>query len=325
MSTATASAPTIDLNELVGPSIAASRQLPWAGDIVGASTDKPITSQELLQEAGLDWDVAVRPLWTKNSKGEFKQHRNAREVYIVDDDETSLGVVKGKYQPFSNRDAFAFGDKLVEDGIATWETAGQQYGGARVFMTMKFSEGISVLDDDQIDLFLFFRTSHDGTTGVSADVVPFRAFCLNQTQLALQTARHRWTVMHSTSITDRLEEARKSLLLTNDYAAELAKDLEKLARTEINMDKAKAIIDKVIEKKRSRRDEVITDILATYEHSATVAPYRGTAYGLLNGVTEYYDHLKTQRTAHARLESIMSSEGAKVRNAVHQKLLALAA
>lgn len=298
-----------------------TRSLPWAGITAGTSTQKDmLTAQQMLQKAGMDWEVEARPLWRHMSDGSFVQHPKAREVYRTDTEET-LGIVRGHYHLFNNRDAFAFGDSLVESGDAHWAEAGMQLGGARVFMTMKIGEGFKVLDEDAYDLYLFIRTGHDGYVSISASVVPFRVICLNQNQLVLARRKTSWNIQHTSSVQARVEEAKRSLAITEDYRDEFSRVAEKLATTKITDHRAEIIINDVIAEKRSRRDQMVAEIMAQYRMSPTVSPYRGTAYGLLNGLTEYMDHFKNSRRPNARFEGIMWGEGARTRNAMASMLM----
>lgn len=314
----------------VVPTPEAVRQMPWQdlvspGIVAGnVEAKNGLTSQEMLQAADLDWDVAVRPLWRRMADGSFKQHSKQREVFRTDT-EDELGVCKTRYEVFSNREAFAFGDALVAEGTGKWTVAGQQNGGARVFMVMELGEGFNVLGGDSYQSYLFLRTSHGDGTSISAMVLPFRLQCTNQSALARREAMSSWSIPHTTTVSARLEEARNALKLTMNYEAEFAKLAEQLAAIKVTDEQVKALINSIVPTKRARRDDVIADIIANYQTSPTAAEFRGTGYGLLNGVTEYYDHVKTQRNGNARFESIMFGEGRIVRDGLTANLLSLAA
>lgn len=309
----------------------AVRQMPWH-ELVAPSLGRGalevkeggLTSQEMLKATDLDWDVAKRPLWSRKSDGTFAQHPKAQEVYRTDN-EQPLGIVRGRYEVFSNREAFAFGDALVSEGTGKWVVAGQQNNGARVFMVMQLGEGFDVLGGDQYESYLFLRTSHGDGTSISASVIPFRLRCMNQSALARREAKSTWSIPHTTTVGARLEEARNALQLTMNYEAEFKKLAEQLAGIKITDEKAKALISSIIPERRARRDDMVADILANYQVSQTMEDFRGTGYGLLQGVTEFYDHVKTQRNGNARFESIMFGEGRKIRDELTTKLLALAA
>jgi len=297
-----------------------NRTLPWS-DLSTGVTDVPVNSEALLDYADLDFDVAIRPLWRRLNSGEFEQHQRDREVYRLDTEQT-LGTVKSRYEIFQNRDAFAFGDALVETGDGQWVEAGCRNDGRHVFMTMKLGAGFTVAGQDAYDMYLFLRTSHDGSTGVSAHVVPFRVTCLNQSQLVMKSHVSSWTVPHTTNLAQKVAEAKTSLTLSQTYGTALQERLERMLELKINAMDFQQALQFVVPENRPRRNEMLVGILQNYATSPNLEGYRDTVYGALNAVTEWYDHLKPQRTPVARFDSIMAGEGARMRN---QLALVLAA
>ena len=300
----------------------ANRRLPWQGLVTGsASDDETLTSSELLAKAGLDWTVGIRPLYRKMSDGTYNQHPRARETFRSDN-EFSLGEVKSHYEPFSNVDVFAFGDHIAEQGLGRWTDAGQQSKGRRVFMTMLLNE-FDVLDGDPYKLYLFFRASHDGSTGLNGWIVPFRVWCTNQQQLVSTQHQGHVRILHTKNIGERVAEAQHSLAEAASYSAVFKQLAEKMAAVTVSDRRAKDIISRLVPEGRTRRDDMIADMLHVYRTSSTVEPYRGNGYGLLNAVTEYYDHVKSARSDNARFESVMRGEGAKARAKVFRDLAGL--
>lgn len=299
------------------------RQLAWAGITTGSvdGMSDLATSEELLHEAGLDWEVAKRPLLRTNLAGEVVPSEKSFEIYRTDTGE-ELGTVKSKYEVWQNRDAFAFGDALVADGKARWVDAGLQGNGWRVFTTMQLNDGFEV-GGDKYDLYLYLRTSHDGSSSVSGYVTPIRVWCTNQLPLVSQTALDKFSFQHTRKLSERLEEARESFKLTVQFETEFKASMEQLLATSVSDDKARFLIKEVIPDSRPRKEDMVEAIMLNYQTSETVQSHRGTGYGLLNGLTEYMDHLKVQRNGNARFESVMHGEGAKFRVNLTKRLLAL--
>jgi phage/plasmid-like protein (TIGR03299 family) len=301
-----------------------ARDLPWAGITTGsvATGNGLATSEDLLNEADLNWGVVKRPLYRTMNDGTVTQSPGDYEIYR-DDTEVKVGSVKGVYKPFSNHEAFKFGDSLVSDGVARWTDAGMQGDGYRVFMVMQLTNQFTVLGEDRVTLYLFLRASHDGSTGVTGYITPIRFFCTNQLTLITKTAENSFAIRHTSTIEKNLVKARESFQKTVSYQTAFTDAVERLASTPVSETTATLLIKSVIPDRRAKREAIVDGILHTYHHSPTVEPYRGTAYGLLNGLTEYMDHGKTQRTGNARFESIMLTEGAKARRQLHSRLQAL--
>jgi phage/plasmid-like protein (TIGR03299 family) len=310
-------APETDAPETLIIPDTSTRQLAWAGISTGSALDgETLTSEQMIERAGLGWEVGIRPLYRHMNDGTTLASESL-ETYRMDT-EAQIGTVKSRYEPLQNREVFAFGDAVVEQGLGRWVDAGLQKNGARVFMTMKLAEQFQVLGRDPFDLYLFLSAGHDGGRSITAFETPIRVSCLNQMNAVQHNHMSRYSIQHTTSMRQRLEDARLAISHGTEFIAELQKSAEKLAKTQLTDRKARNLIEGIVPQTRSRRDEVVNDILTVYASSPTIEGYRGTAYGLLNGVTEYMDHVKRQNNGNARFESVFFGEGAKAQ----RKLLA---
>jgi hypothetical protein len=76
--------------------------------------------------------------------------------------------------------------------------------------------------------------------------------------------------------------------------------------------------------KRAKRDEMVSDIHANWLSSPTIDPeLRFTGWGLLNGTTEFMDHVVRRTSGSALLDSGQGNgESAKIRNKISQLVLA---
>lgn len=297
------------------------RQLAWAGITTGTAQDgELLTSAELIQRAGLDWGVESRPLFRHLSDGRQVESRSY-ETYRTDT-EDQIGTVKERYVPLTNAEAFAFGDSIAEQGAARWVHAGMQGNGRRLFATMKLAEPFTVLGHEKYDLHLVLMTSHDGSRAITGFATPIRFWCLNQTNAVMSNHLLRFAIQHTTSMHERLEDARETIQRTAEFITEFQVNAEKLAKLPVGDRRAKRLIETIIPAKRGRREEIVQGILATAQTSPTIPDeLRGTGYGLLNGLTEYMDHVKESRSGNARFESVFFGEGARAQH----KLLAMMA
>jgi phage/plasmid-like protein (TIGR03299 family) len=290
--------------------VPAPRQLPWAGITTGQAGGDLLTSQQMLERAGLNWEVGIRPLWRQLSDGEFSQSKML-ETYRADT-EDQLGTVRSRYELLQNREAFDFGDSLVDAGTARWAEAGQQFGGVRIFMTLLLEDEFMVLGQEPFKMYMFFSTSHDGTRSLTASLTPIRGFCLNQTNVIRANNFGRFTIQHTGSMKGKLEQAADSIRLAGSYSELLKAEAEKLASIKITDDKARYLITSLIPQRRARRDDMIDGIVANYLTSPTAGD-SGTGWRLLNGLTEYMDHIKPTRSGNARFEAITTGEGHQYR------------
>ena len=99
---------TSDLSEIEAvPAVTpepAVRQLPWAGITTGKANQDSLTSAEMLQRAGLDWEVGIRPLKRQLSNGTLVDSSRF-ETYRLDNEEIAARldtnrVVVSKWRRF---------------------------------------------------------------------------------------------------------------------------------------------------------------------------------------------------------------------------------
>jgi phage/plasmid-like protein (TIGR03299 family) len=292
------------------------RILPWQGIAAGDSEDSALTCQQMLSSAGLDWEVGIRPYMRQTAAG-LVTSAKMFETYRQDTDDhigaAELGGVKSRYALLQNREAFDFGDGLVERGLGRWTHAGSQQGGAKIFMTMLLEEQFQVLGSVPMKTYLFLSSSHDGARSLAGFVTPINVWCTNQTAAVRRDNVDRFTIQHTSSMREKLLEAQNALLRAGQYSTLIQEHAELLAATPVGERKARNVLMKVIPERRPRREEMISGIIYVFKNSPTIEGFRDNGWGLLNAVTEYMDHIKPQRNANARYESITFGEGAKAR------------
>jgi phage/plasmid-like protein (TIGR03299 family) len=286
-------------------SVAVEGNLPWSDVTMGAANGRVLTSQELLMEGSLDWDVDIRPLYRRMRDTSIVEHPRAKEVYRTDT-EVSLGVVRGHYRPWPNREAFSPWDALVASGEGTWEECGAQRNGSRVFMTMKLRDGLTILGEDY-HYYLFVGVGHDGYVAINPSMIPIRIAGLTHSAVGTNSIR----VQHTPSLETKKAEVRQVQELARGYAATFAEAMTKLAETTITEDRAASLLERAINPKKTRRSELVEEIMGVYRTSPTVG--QGTGYGLFNALTQWQCHHRKHRRGNARFDSLMWGDDAQTR------------
>lgn len=103
------------------------REKPWhgLGQIVAYAPD----SETALELAGLDWNVIQKDIRTADDAAAIAGFK----ANVRDADGSVLGIVTDRYKVVQNREAFAFTDALLGEGVR-YETAGSLQGGRRTWM-----------------------------------------------------------------------------------------------------------------------------------------------------------------------------------------------
>ena len=108
------------------------KKTPWHG--LGTEVQEAPDSREELWMAGLDWSVVQEPIYTGR-----KELVEGYKANIRDSDRNPLGVMADRYQVIQNREAFAFTDSLLGEGVC-YETAGSLLGGRKVWMLARMPQ-----------------------------------------------------------------------------------------------------------------------------------------------------------------------------------------
>lgn len=325
-------------------------RLPWTSGLV--EVPKGASAEEMLEVAGLNWDVRFSPLFRQEPvmlpitsvESDEAGYPTSREITVEvphpDGDlvlveatdikdvikdvnpPKVLGQVKSDYVITQNREAFAFADQLVHDGEGQWIAGGQLYDDKVVYGVMKL-EGLQIQVDgrDPIDTYVIIRTSHNGGMGIQVYVTPIRLLCANMMTVATTEAKFKWSIRHVGTLQGRLQEARDTLKLTTKYVNDgFQRELDKLLNVSLTDERARAVVDDVIPNTRARRDLVIDQVMLAY-HDDELNGYAGTGYGLLNAVTDVFDHTIKRRSPVSRLQEQLDGEGAHLRTAISRRLV----
>jgi phage/plasmid-like protein (TIGR03299 family) len=292
------------------------RGLPWHG--LGNGVSGARTAKQAIVDAGLDWDVELRKMYTLSGKGNKIQVPGFFASTRVTDDKV-LGVVKTRYVPFQNREAFAFTDDMVDSGEAKYDTAGSLRGGKVVFLSMLVPQHILVAGEDRHDMYILLRTSHDGSKAIGVYLTMIRAVCMNTVTLGVNSAEFQWSTPHVSTMEGKLAEARNTLQLSFTYADEFSKHVEQLMKTKVNDDRAVDILTTVLPA-RPKTDEKIDAIMECLRTSDKNG-YHGTGWGVVNAITEYQQHWRDHIEPEATFMNVIDGEIRKWRNKASDLIL----
>lgn len=265
-----------------------ARALPWTK--VGTVIDKAVPIDQALKLGGLDFDVELRKAGF--GTGDKKSWRNVPgrgAVVRVDDDRFYDFVSSKNYKIVQFREAFQFLGELNPEISA----AGTLGDGRQGFMIVKLPLEHALQLDlggvvDPHECYVLVRTSHDRSKAIEVSVLMIRGKCMNQLGLNLFTrdAPQRWSIRHVGRPEERLAEAHAVLTGMNRYAAAYVDVARRLHKVQVDDAGAKAILKLVLPDK-PRRDDQIKAIIANTHDTPTVG-YDGTGWGLLQGVSEYF-------------------------------------
>lgn len=268
------------------------RQVPWHG--LGTIVEDAPNSEEALKLAGLDWDVIQCPVMNTVSglliPNTFSNMRST--------DHKDLGIVSDRYKVVQNKDAFQFTDALIGADVR-YETAGSLKEGRTVWLLAKMPS--TTILNDEVEQYICFSNSHDGTGRIRVCCTPVRVVCNNTLNLALQRAKRSWSMTHAGNIEGKLEEARKTLEMTSSYMTALSDEAEKLASEKLSDAKVESIIKNLFpitpdmkDRARGVAESSIENLLYCYR-ADDLANFTNTKWGLVNAVSDFVGHTQPAR------------------------------
>ena len=271
------------------------REKPWHG--LGTMVQDAPNSLDALRLAELNWEV--RP--GKVAVAETGVVIPNAVANIRSSDGKVLGIVTDRYRVVQNVDAFAFTDTLI-GGDVRYETAGSLNGGRKVWLLARLPE--TKVAGDDVEPYLCFTNTHDGSGAVKAFVTPIRVVCNNTLNLAINGAKRTWSVRHNGDINKKIAEARESLELANRYMQALDTEAQKMAEIKVDEAKLEKLLTSLFNKPKDdasdREKRNFDSQMAQYYicyNAADIAQFRGTAWGAINAMTDMVAHQAPLRAA----------------------------
>jgi len=311
-----------------GAAMAYTGETPWHN--LGRKVDHAMTAAEAIVAAQMDWEVGLRPVYSPvaHETGLITyQAIPGKKSVVRNNDQKALGVVGNKYMPLQNREAFSFFDAVVGEKLAMYHTVGSLFGGRKIWLLAKVPREFFVkgLEQEKIDEYMLLQNSHDGSSAVKILLTSVRVVCNNTLTQAISDGSGMYKLRHTSSIGDKVSAVRDAMGIV-DYKFKLFEDLSnRLANAPINSAKVDEFFEKMGLKvmpgdsdvARSRTTTQRLSILEKIENGKgnTHPAIKGTAWALLNGYTEYVDHVRKIKgkddVADRRMDSVLFGTGSE--------------
>ena len=303
------------------------------------------TAEEVMIKAGLNWDVAKCELVAKmpihiNNKesngfifgsNNYVDCPNAYATYRTDYN-IPLGIVKNRYTPVQNMDAFTFFNNAIGKNRAIWQTAGFFGVGERVFVSAKLPKNILV-NGDPVDNYLVFTTSHDGSSGVKILFTPIRVICENTLNAAIAGSNNYVSFRHTKSVHSNIDIASEILGICDKQIEFLKEQYNIMSKIKIDDNKAQEVFAKVILTKDElfkikqtghtvnqivmrnwkaindtelsmKKVNVLSEINNYYFEGIGQKEILGTSWGVYNAITGYYSNVDNSEGS-KRMDSLL--------------------
>ncbi len=312
-----------------------ARESAWHG--LGVITDDALTSSEAIIKAGLDWNVALKPLIAYDGVSSYNSGtlRNMIEVpdnyaTVRDLDSSVLGVVGRRYTPIQNLDCFDFMDTIVDDSGAKYETAGSLYNGRVVWLLLNLNKEVGV-DDDITKNYLLLTNSHDGSSSLKGLTTPIRVVCANTLRLAIDGKTNGFSFRHTSNLGGKVAQARSTLASALTYVDEFQVEMERLLDEEVNDERFEDIMSKVMPIPEPTLDNIkavtrITnnrDTIKNLFYKPEFPTHTNTAWAFINATSNFEQWVSSIRGKSSRTEKIAQKTIAGTESPITQKVYSL--
>lgn len=301
---------------------------PWHGLGNQLTEQQPI--DVWLHEAGMNWTIEQSDvLFNVSQDGmHIRMHRDAKVLYRSDT-LAPLSVVSPRYKVVQPHEVLHFYNDLVHAGGFELETAGVLKGGKKLWALAKTGQETLVRSGDRVKAYLLLATSCDGTLCTTAQFTSVRVVCNNTLQIAVGDNLGAVKVPHST-VFDPLAVKDALGLGLSDWDV-FMRNIKALSQRPISPEEARQyfadVLDEPIPVEDATPSKAMQQLHALYSGAgmgSMLTGTRGTAWGLVNAVTEYVDHHRRARSSDYRLDSAWFGQGATLKQrAMHKSLILL--
>lgn len=315
-------------------------ELPW--DNVVTSLNNPKTTKQAIIEADLNWEVVKRPIVMQASEKHIincpDRFALTRQDMLKSNDAPIFGVVKKKYVPLQNSEAFEFFDGVLKLKEASISAAGSFDYGRIIYILAKLPGHIKVLAHDVMEKYLLITNTHDGKQSVIIKFIPYRIVCTNQlTSASLDGSSLR--AIHSKGVSERIASAKELLGIINTNFKRIEDNFKFMVTRKLKQEEAFKYITRIfnpnVDKPKNQSlirasapsfnnkgIEMCKELLITGAGN-NHKQIQGTLWAAYNAVTEYIDHHTKQRSPENMLKSNWVGAGDIIKRKAYTEALNL--
>ena len=314
-------------------------QTPWHG--LGNALTPKQSIDVWAHQAGMNWEILQTPVCYAPDPADMPFQFDERCVLYRSDNLAPLSVVSQRYQIVQPREILAFYRDLTERSGFELETAGVLKGGRKLWALARTGQSTALKGNDVTKGYVLLATACDGTMATTAQFTSVRVVCNNT--LAIATADHSGAVKVPHSTRFDAQAVKRQLGISVSAWDDFMYRLKHLSERKVKPREAEAFMQQVFNGKvqdgaagDARQDDapalpnaraMVTTLSLFHGNGmgSQLASSDGTAYGLLNAVTEFVDHQRRARSRDHRLDSAWFGQGAALKDRALQEAMALVA
>lgn len=310
----------------------------YAGDVPWHGLGKKLQAQQPIEvwkaQAGMDWQIEasdVRYIAGNANLGVIHAFPEQKVLYRSDT-KAPLAVVSKRFQVVQPGEILEFYRDLSEIGGFELETAGVLREGRKFWALARTGQSVSLKGRDRVDGYLLLATACDGTLATTAQFTSVRVVCNNTLQVALGNGSGAIKVPHRSRFDP--EAVKRQLGITVAAWDGFVERMKALVDRPLDPDSVEGLLRRVMTYAGQNNEapvvneQAVANVRALYEgggRGALLTSSRGTAWGLLNGITEFIDHHRRARSDDHRRDAAWFGQGAQIKQRAWDEVMKLVA
>jgi len=244
---------------------------------------------------------------------------DGRKAITRSDTGAVLGLFADSYAIHQYREWLLETVATILDDSLSIGSAGLLKGGAVAWVSVEIPDTITTPEGIAFRPNLLACTSHDGTLATTFQRVVTNVVCDNTMSAALSEKGQRIKVKHSRHSKMRMGEARDALAIIHTMGEEFTQQVAELTRQEVSRKQWAKFVDayaplpedtskpsRTLTMATNKRDE----LNRLWNTDTRVAPWAGTAWGVVQAVNTYVHHSSIVRnTSRAERNMLRAVEG----------------
>ncbi|AJW54689.1 DUF932 domain-containing protein [Burkholderia pseudomallei] len=309
-------------------------QEPWHGLGNKLAPKQPL--EVWARAAGMNWSIEeaeVRFVAAGNrSLGSIHAFPEQKVLYRSDT-QAPLSVVSARYQVVQPAEILEFYRDLTEHSGFELETAGVLKDGKKLWALARTGQSVTLKGKDTVNGYVLLATACDGTLATTAQHTSVRVVCNNTLQIALGDSAAAVKVGHRSQF-DAQAVKRQLGIAVSSWDAFMVR-MKALSERKMSDAAAEKFLRRVLTyptTSPANRDvlavneraiKAVAELYSGRGKGADLASASGTAWGLLNAVTEYVDHHRRARSDDHRRDAAWFGSGATLKDRAWDEALKL--
>jgi len=311
-------------------------ETPWHG------LGNPLASNQPLEvwarQAGMDWRIEEAEVrFVSGMAGSTLGSIHAfpeQKVLYRSDTKAPLSVVSSRYNVVQPETILEFYRDLTEVGGFELETAGVLKDGKKLWALARTGQNATLKGRDRVNGYLLLATACDGSLATTAQFTSVRVVCNNTLAIALGDSTGAVKVPHRSQF-DAQAVKRQLGIAISSWDGFMVR-MKALSECKVNDTAAEAFFRRVLTYPATNASspvaatndsaiKTVQELFSGRGKGSDMASAAGTAWGLLNSVTEFVDHQRRARSDDHRRDAAWFGTGAALKQKAFDEAMRLVA